>query len=309
MFLIIWTVLLIIIGLLYLLVCTDKNKRGCWSSLKHFIFFKLPNAILDGVKLICGQQGEDRIVAVITYVFFSRNRIVQTVYLILICGAFTTIVVCGFPLLPCRYLSNWHKYNSIIMILMCYYSYYKACAMNPGFITKDSHTKAIDRFKYDNFLFAPNSTCKTCLLEKPPRSKHCVACNKCVERFDHHCIWVNNCIGLANYKYFLVFLILHALITTYGVFAVTLGLICHAEDRNYINVDQLEIINQYQLQEFLVVENGLLLSVLLLCLCVSFMTCFFICYHLKLIMTGYTTNETFKLSEIRNGLLQSEDFF
>ena len=243
MFLFFWTALLVVVGLLYCLVCTDRNKRGLLSSLKHIIFFKLPNAILDGVKFICGQQGEERIIAVITYVFFSRNHIVQTVYLILICGGFITIVVCGFPLLPCRYLGEWHKINAVILILMCSYSYYKACAMDPGFITTESHTKAIERFEYDHFLFAPKSTCKTCLLEKPARSKHCVACNKCVERFDHHCIWVNNCIGLANYKYFLVFLVLHALITTYGFFAISLVLICHAEDRNYINLAQLKMIN------------------------------------------------------------------
>ncbi len=36
---------------------------------------------------------------------------------------------------------------------------------------------------------------------------HCIICNQCIDDFDHHCFWVNNCIGGNNLTIFLVFLV------------------------------------------------------------------------------------------------------
>eukprot|EP01135_Chromosphaera_perkinsii_P008603 Nk52_evm45s1401 gene=Nk52_evmTU45s1401 len=48
--------------------------------------------------------------------------------------------------------------------------------------------------------------CAMCKHVKPDRCHHCSMCGCCVLRFDHHCAWVNNCVGFHNYKYFVVFL-------------------------------------------------------------------------------------------------------
>ncbi|BFF99104.1 palmitoyltransferase ZDHHC6 [Drosophila madeirensis] len=48
--------------------------------------------------------------------------------------------------------------------------------------------------------------CKVCEGYKAPRAHHCRRCNRCVLRMDHHCPWINNCIGWANQANFFYFL-------------------------------------------------------------------------------------------------------
>ncbi len=48
--------------------------------------------------------------------------------------------------------------------------------------------------------------CKKCKARKPDRAHHCSTCGRCVLKMDHHCPWLATCVGLKNYKAFLLFL-------------------------------------------------------------------------------------------------------
>ena len=58
--------------------------------------------------------------------------------------------------------------------------------------------------------------CPRCFVKKTKNMRHCFICDRCVDNFDHHCYWTNNCVGAANYKLFITFIIINILILSYN---------------------------------------------------------------------------------------------
>ncbi|KAB5581728.1 hypothetical protein PHYPO_G00179050 [Pangasianodon hypophthalmus] len=71
----------------------------------------------------------------------------------------------------------------------------------------------------------PNRFCIYCELFQVANCKHCRLCDFCVMDYDHHCLFLNHCVGQKNHRVFLLFIL--AMIVAQLFFVSTAGYYLH----------------------------------------------------------------------------------
>ncbi|XP_037363012.1 palmitoyltransferase ZDHHC4 isoform X2 [Talpa occidentalis] len=245
----------------------------------------------------CLQQA---ILGLLHYLFHTRNYIFIILHLILQGAIYTeyTWEIFGY----CQELefSLCYLILPYLLLIINLIFFTLTCVSNPGTITKANELLFLKVYEFDEVMFPMNRSCPTCDLRKPARSKHCSVCNRCVHRFDHHCIWVNNCIGAWNVKYFFLYLLTltasaasMAVVST--VFLVQLVVLSDMYSKTYIDdLGHSQVIDTVFLIQYLFLTFPRIVFMLGFVVVLSFLLGGYLCFSLYLAATNQTTNEWHK---------------
>ncbi|KAH9969434.1 DHHC palmitoyltransferase-domain-containing protein [Lactifluus volemus] len=100
----------------------------------------------------------------------------------------------------------------ILLFVLCMVALLCTMFCDPGICTTPrSALKSITEELVQHKRLGTEEFCVDCLVAKPPNTRHCHTCNKCVTRtrsryMDIHASWMLTCIGTNNHLYFIIFM-------------------------------------------------------------------------------------------------------
>jgi palmitoyltransferase len=99
---------------------------------------------------------------------------------------------------------NIHLYYIVfwVLIISLFVSFYITNKSDPGFLEAKDNLTWLQMVEKKIHI---NEYCPYCRVKKTSTVKHCHVCKKCISGFDHHCNWIDNCVGEKNKIKFLVF--------------------------------------------------------------------------------------------------------
>ncbi|XP_023696540.2 palmitoyltransferase ZDHHC12-A isoform X4 [Paramormyrops kingsleyae] len=116
----------------------------------------------------------------------------------------------------------------LLLVLLSVLLYLGVSLMDPGFVRSDAGPELSAGVSEELHQMLPQPCrrrCGRCLLQQPMRSRHCQTCRHCVRRFDHHCPWIENCVGERNHRWFVLYLAVQLLVLLWGLRAACSGFV------------------------------------------------------------------------------------
>lgn len=142
--------------------------------------------------------------------------------------------------------------------------------------------------------------CQVCESYVHERTKHCGSCNRCVELFDHHCKWLNNCIGAKNYKTFLILIILVGVQSFYytitGLMYIIIGL---SRLKTTKSRPGFCLIDSDKNRGISIFMSLLILAMIIISSVIFIGICLLLKLHIKLLRFDFTTFEYIQYLEDR----------
>ncbi|XP_060706282.1 palmitoyltransferase ZDHHC3 isoform X2 [Hemiscyllium ocellatum] len=139
-------------------------------------------------------------------------------WMLIFYAEFVVIFVMLVPAKDLLYsIINGIIFNTLAFLALASHS--RAMLTDPGAVPKGNATKEF----IESLQLKPGQVvykCPKCCSIKPERAHHCSVCKRCIRKMDHHCPWVNNCVGENNQKYFVLFTMYIALISLHALIMV-----------------------------------------------------------------------------------------
>jgi len=226
-------------------------------------------------------------------------------YISLILGGYYIFTTDAFPFIKPPYLPEYYKWGAHIGVPATLLVWLICSRADAGVVNKSTESLYLKSFPYDDLLYG-EKRCETCKIIRPARSKHCRICNRCVSRFDHHCPWVNNCVGERNVRWFLSFLFTTAVLCTYATVMSGMILLAIARVKELHKLGYMDKATRQwtpaptsYIFQYLLWEGGLVLPLGIFCLVLALVLYVFWGYHVFLVIKNTTTNETYKWKDLK----------
>ncbi|TMW56759.1 hypothetical protein Poli38472_006769 [Pythium oligandrum] len=231
------------------------------------------------------------------YLWQEPNPVVQIFYMLLVVGGYGAFLATGLPQLPTAFLGEIHILLSFLAVLGAVQSFIAASTTLPGILLPQT-LAYFDNYAYDNEFYSKR-ICSTCKTIKLARSKHCSICNICVPRFDHHCVWLNSCIGEENHLSFLRFLLMNVVLCSYGsyvLFFLLYGNYLDLMDESFIDERTQTSVkgDNVVVLRYLIHSEATIFILFSLCSIMGVAVLAFFLFHCYLVARNLTTNEFFK---------------